>query len=86
MLPHGTTASLYKSVHEFGGCNIPTASFIEVEGCDNRSGNISCFTKPQDQQNDVVTRNDWNRVKCGSLFSAISIDKSKELSLQFQVA
>ena len=34
-----------KCSSEFSSCNIPTASFIEVEGCDSRSGNIGCFTK-----------------------------------------
>ncbi|XP_057747091.1 wall-associated receptor kinase-like 14 [Arachis stenosperma] len=77
--------------HELGGCNIPIASFIgsqsEIKGCDRRSENISCFTKPRNQKEraDVVSVTDWRGIGCRSLFSAFAFDKSKEVSLQFQV-
>lgn len=80
---------------KLGGCVIPTSSFIgsqiEVEGCDRRrSENITCLTQSQRQRQreDVLTREDWEGIRCKSLFSAIAVDRSRdeeELSLQFQV-
>ncbi|XP_027359690.1 wall-associated receptor kinase-like 14 [Abrus precatorius] len=74
-----------------GGCVIPASSFvgseIEVESCDNRSGNISCFSKQPQKDNEVsvVKYEDLNQTGCNYLFSAVTFGHSKEISLQFQV-
>ncbi|KAJ1419089.1 Wall-associated receptor kinase, galacturonan-binding domain [Sesbania bispinosa] len=65
-----------------GGCVIPASSF--VGNCDNRSGNISCFTQQQQQEQevDVVSYEELNQTGCNYLFSAVA---AIENSLQFQV-
>ncbi|CAL5187950.1 unnamed protein product [Lathyrus oleraceus] len=70
-----------------GGCVIPASSFvgnqIEVESCDSKSSNISCFNQ-QDGEVDVLSYGELNRTKCNYLFSAVSVEQNKEISLQFQ--
>ncbi|TKY55767.1 Wall-associated receptor kinase 14 [Spatholobus suberectus] len=76
-----------------GGCVIPTASFVGrnnlVEGCDDKSGNVSCFTQSQRNRSreDVLTLGDWDLTGCKFLFSAVALDESKGkgLSVQFQM-
>ncbi|XP_027347028.1 wall-associated receptor kinase-like 14 isoform X2 [Abrus precatorius] len=76
-----------------GGCVIPTSSFVgsnnQLEGCDRRSENISCFSVLQRRRwrEDVITRLDWEKIGCKFLFSAIARHESKvkEILLQFQV-
>ncbi|KAF7828780.1 wall-associated receptor kinase-like 14 [Senna tora] len=77
-----------------GGCVIPTSSFmtnqVELEGCDQRSDNISCFTQGQESVNqDVVSFDDVNKSGCRFLFSSIAIEQTKErepqVVLQFQM-
>lgn len=77
-----------------GGCVIPTSSFMssqfELDGCDQRSDNISCFTQGQGQEAlDVFRFKDVNETRCKFLFSSFSIDQGKEkdseVSLQFQM-
>ncbi|XP_014519324.1 wall-associated receptor kinase-like 14 [Vigna radiata var. radiata] len=63
------------------GCVIPASNFVET--CDNKSGNISCFSK-QDEAG-VLTYKDLKETKCNYLFSAIYFGQSKEITLQFQV-
>ncbi|RDX98518.1 Wall-associated receptor kinase-like 14, partial [Mucuna pruriens] len=77
----------------FDGCVIPTSTFVgggnQVEGCDNRSENINCFTHLQRNGSgeDVLTLRDLNGIGCKFLFSAITFEKSKVkgVSLQFQM-
>ncbi|XP_054825787.1 wall-associated receptor kinase-like 14 [Prosopis cineraria] len=76
-----------------GGCVIPTSSFmsnqIQLDGCDNRSDNISCFTRgPGLAAFDVLRFEDVIQTGCKFLFSSIAVDQRKEedpeVSLQFQ--
>ncbi|KAL5099344.1 hypothetical protein RYX36_003671 [Vicia faba] len=70
-----------------GGCVIPASSFvgnqIEVESCDSKSSNISCFNE-QEGEVDVLSYEELNKTKCNYLFSAVSVEQNKEISLQFQ--
>ncbi|XP_058777935.1 wall-associated receptor kinase-like 14 [Vicia villosa] len=70
-----------------GGCVIPASSFIgnqiEFESCDSRSSNISCFNE-QKGEVDVLSYEELNKTKCNYLFSAVSVEQNKEISLQFQ--
>ncbi|XP_020216487.1 wall-associated receptor kinase-like 14 [Cajanus cajan] len=73
-----------------GGCVIPASSFVgrhfDVESCDERSSNISCFNKvEQKDEVDVVSYDDLNNSRCKYLFSALSFAQSQEIQLQFQV-
>ncbi|XP_028763972.1 wall-associated receptor kinase-like 14 [Neltuma alba] len=76
-----------------GGCVIPTSSFmsnqIKLDGCDNRSDNISCLTRSQGQEAfDVLRFEDVIQSGCKFLFSSIAVDQRKEdpdVSLQFQM-
>ncbi|PNX83312.1 wall-associated receptor kinase 14-like protein [Trifolium pratense] len=72
-----------------GGCVIPASSFvgnqIEVESCDSKSSNISCFTQQYHEGDvDVLSYEELNKTRCNYLFSAIAVEQSKEISLQFQ--
>lgn len=73
-----------------GGCVIPASSFfgnqIEVESCDRKSSNISCFSQKQREEGerDVLTYEELNQTKCNYLFSAVAVEQNKEISLQFQ--
>lgn len=72
-----------------GGCVIPASSFvgnqIEVESCDSKSSNISCFTQQYHEGDvDVLSYDELNKTKCNYLFSAIAVEQNKEISLQFQ--
>lgn len=72
-----------------GGCVIPASSFggnqIEVESCDSKSSNISCFTQEYHEGDvDVLSYDELNKTKCNYLFSAIAVEQNKEISLQFQ--
>ncbi|KAJ1381027.1 Serine/threonine-protein kinase, active site [Sesbania bispinosa] len=79
------------SKSKLGGCVIPPSSFVQipVEGCNNGSDNIDCYTQlqPQNPYEDVLKKEVWKGIGCKYLFSTIVVDKSKvkELSLQFQV-
>ncbi|OIV94754.1 hypothetical protein TanjilG_12967 [Lupinus angustifolius] len=70
-----------------GGCVIPTSSFLgnqtEVENCDSKSGNISCFTRSEKQHEelDVVSYEELNQSKCKFLFSSVAIGQR----IEFQV-
>ncbi|KAI9089329.1 hypothetical protein K1719_029608 [Acacia pycnantha] len=76
-----------------GGCVIPTSSFtsnqIKLDGCDNRSDNISCLTRSQGQEAfNVMKIEDVIQSGCKYLFSSLAIDQRKEdpeVSLQFQI-
>ncbi|MED6120593.1 hypothetical protein PIB30_022252 [Stylosanthes scabra] len=82
---------------EQGGCVIPAATFTggqaEVDSCDSRSGNISCFTAQRQKKKrdnvfagDVLSYDELNNSGCKFLFSSVAIGQSKEvLFLQFQV-
>lgn len=74
----------------FGGCVIPASNFLgnqfNAASCNNRSGNISCFTKQETRDKvDTMSYEDFNNTSCKYLFSAISFGQSKEIALQFQV-
>jgi len=82
------------NVSNLSGCVIPTSSFIgkQIEGCDGsrKSDNITCFTQLQRRRTtreDVLALEDWKKIGCNFLFSAIAFDNSKvgEAPLQFQV-
>ncbi|OIV92896.1 hypothetical protein TanjilG_01030 [Lupinus angustifolius] len=70
-----------------GDCVIPTSIFlgnqVEVENCDNKSGNISCFTRSQKQHEelDVVAYEDLDQSSCKFLFSAIAIGQKIEFQI-----
>jgi hypothetical protein len=72
-----------------GGCVIPASSFvgnqIEVESCDRKSSNISCFNQQYHEGDvDVLSYEELNKTRCNYLFSAVAVQQSKEISLQFQ--
>ncbi|GAU17423.1 hypothetical protein TSUD_233000 [Trifolium subterraneum] len=72
-----------------GGCVIPASSFvgnqIEVESCDRKSSNISCFNQQYHEGDvDVLSYEELNKTRCNNLFSAVAVEQSKEISLQFQ--
>lgn len=75
-----------------GGCVIPTSTFLsnrnELDGCDERSDNISCFTTTT-EDSDLLKFEDLNKTGCKFLFSSIAIEQrnetEQEVSLQFQV-
>ncbi|KAK7263057.1 hypothetical protein RJT34_30641 [Clitoria ternatea] len=76
-----------------GGCVIPPSIFTgnssELEGCDGKSENVTCFTRLQRRGFgvDVMALGDWKGTRCRFLFSAIFVGgrNVEELSLQFQV-
>lgn len=74
-----------------GGCVIPTSSFttnhIKLDGCDQRSDNISCLTQSQDGV-DVMRFEDVIQSGCKYLFSSFAVEQRKDdpdISLQFQL-
>ncbi|XP_019446756.1 PREDICTED: wall-associated receptor kinase-like 14 [Lupinus angustifolius] len=72
-----------------GGCVIPTSIFfgsLKLEGCEHkRSEDINCLTMLKGKDVMMMTHEELKGSGCKFLFSAIAVDKSKELSLQFQV-
>lgn len=83
---------------KLGGCVIPTSLFfgtkIDVEaGCDDsrrRNDNITCFTQLQRRRvrEDVLTLEDWNRIGCKFLFSAIAVvdrERVQDVPIQLEV-
>ncbi|KAL2348443.1 hypothetical protein Fmac_002443 [Flemingia macrophylla] len=73
-----------------GGCVIPASTFVgshvDVDSCDKRSSNISCFNKQEKEDAaDVMSYDDLNNTRCNYLFSAVSFAQTKDIELQFQV-
>lgn len=70
------------------GCVIPPSlmnSRVELQGCDAKSGNISCYSEEY-RKVEVMKYENVSRPGCGVLFSSIAVgsDRSSGVSLWFQ--
>ena len=69
-------------------CNIPPnflGDQIELNNCNNKSDNITCFTQPN-KNSSFLTHKELEKISCQFLFTGIAVDKKKDsaVSLQFQ--